>query len=92
MVYKGKSFNSAFSVVTNTRREEDKKRVLELELKNKELLNVLDMEKNNLTEIDLSEIILKDNIRTSDYDTKYLEQNLLLASQLGQLFLHQIFI
>lgn len=82
MVYKGKNFSNAFSSVTNNRREEDKKKVSELELKNKELIDVLNMEKNNITEINLSEIIFKDNIRTSNYDTKDLEQNLLLTGQL----------
>lgn len=92
MVYKGKSFNSAFSAVTNNRREEDKKKVSELELKNKELIDVLNMEKNNISEINLSEIILKDNIRDSDYNLDDLIKNIKINTQLVPVLLTKDFI
>lgn len=92
MVYKGKNFSNAFSNVTNTRREEDKRKVSELELKNKELINVLNMEKNNITEINLSEIILKENIRESDYNIEDLAKNIKINSQLVPVLVTKDFI
>lgn len=92
MVYKGKKFSNAFSTITNNRREEDKKKVSELELKNKELIDVLNMKKNNITEINLSEIILKDNIRDSDYNLDDLIKNIKINTQLVPVLLTKDFI
>ena len=80
-----KSFINNFNQVTNNKREEDKKRISELELKNKELSNVLKMENQNKFSYDikLKDIKLGKNCRDiNDLAVEELQESIKNQGQL----------